>query len=201
MLCPGRHDRVFNQNTCDETTNRSLQNELLRVLYVKSEKKLEEERKYISRELHDELGQLLSVIRLNVTTIDFRFGDANTDLRNMTLKTINTLDNAIKTIRTIATRLRPVIWGGGLIPTLKRFTQQYVENTGIACEFHAYCSDIPLDEYRAMTAFRIILFCAIPGRIASKLRCAMKQVFVKWMCGITALASIWPRSTHTLPSV
>ena len=54
----------------------------LRTLTAKREEAREEERKRIAREIHDELGQLLNVLRLNVTTLDFRFGDANSDLRD-----------------------------------------------------------------------------------------------------------------------
>ncbi|MBL6985504.1 MAG: PAS domain-containing protein, partial [Methylobacter sp.] len=44
----------------------------LRSLTAKREEAREEERKRIAREIHDELGQLLNVLRLNVTTLDFR---------------------------------------------------------------------------------------------------------------------------------
>jgi signal transduction histidine kinase len=77
----------------------------LRTLVAKREEAREEERKRIAREIHDELGQLLNVLRLNVATLDFRFGDANADLRNLTHKMVGTIDQAILMVRNLAMRL------------------------------------------------------------------------------------------------
>ncbi|MEE7624700.1 PAS domain-containing protein [Methylobacter sp. Wu8] len=128
----------------------------LRALTAKREKDREEERKRIGREIHDELGQLLSVLRLNVTTLDFRFGDANPDLRDKAQKMVSVMDRAILMVRDLATRLRPVMLSSGIVSALEWMVKEYTESTGIVCELHVSNDDFPLDESRAIEVFRII---------------------------------------------
>ncbi|MGR9012972.1 MAG: PAS domain-containing protein [Gammaproteobacteria bacterium] len=128
----------------------------LRSLTAKREEAREEERKRIAREIHDELGQLLNVLRLNVTTLDFRFGDANSDLRDKTHKMVGTIDQAILMVRNLATRLRPAVLSSGIGYALDWLVQGYAESTGIVCELHLPDDEISLDEDRAMVVFRIV---------------------------------------------
>jgi PAS domain S-box-containing protein len=128
----------------------------LRTLTAKREEAREEERKRIAREIHDELGQLLNVLRLNITTFDFRFGDANADLRDKAQKMVSTVDRAILMVRNLATRLRPAVLGSGIGYALEWLVQEYAESTGITCELHLPDNEIPLDEDRAMMVFRIV---------------------------------------------
>jgi len=128
----------------------------LRTLVAKREEAREEERKRIAREIHDELGQLLNVLRLNVATLDFRFGDANADLRNLTHKMVGTIDQAILMVRNLATRLRPAVLSSGIAYALEWLVQEYAESTGIECKLHLPVDEISLDEDRAMVVFRIV---------------------------------------------
>ncbi len=128
----------------------------LRALTAKREEAREEERKRIAREIHDELGQLLNVLRLNASTLDFRFGDANADLRDKIHKMVSTIDRAILMVRNLATRLRPAVLRSGIGYALEWLVQEYTQSTGIACELHLPADDIPLDEDRAMMVFRIV---------------------------------------------
>ncbi len=128
----------------------------LRALTAKREEAREEERKRIAREIHDELGQLLNVLRLNVSTLDFRFGDANADLRDKTHKMVSTIDRAILMVRNLATRLRPAVLSSGIVHALDWLVQEYAESTGITCTLNLPVDDIPLDEDRAMVVFRIV---------------------------------------------
>ncbi|MFZ2404449.1 MAG: response regulator [Methylobacter sp.] len=128
----------------------------LRTLTAKRDEAREDERKRIAREIHDELGQLLNVLRLNATTLDFRFGDANADLRTKAQSMVSTADRAILMVRNLATRLRPAVLSAGIVSALDWLVQEYAENTGIVCMLHKPDEDIPLDEDRAMLVFRIV---------------------------------------------
>jgi PAS domain S-box-containing protein len=128
----------------------------LRALTTKREEAREEERKRIAREIHDELGQLLSVLRLNVTTLDFRFGDVNPDLRDKAQKMVSTLDRAILMIRNLVIRLRPAVLNMGIIAALEWLVQVYFESTHINCRLHIHTDNISLDEDRAIVVFRIV---------------------------------------------
>lgn len=128
----------------------------LLALTAKREEAREEERKRIAREIHDELGQLLNVLRLNVSTLDFRFGDANADLRDKSHKMIGTIDRAILMVRNLATRLRPAVLNSGIVQALDWLVREYAESTGIICTLNLPDHDIPLDEDRAIVVFRIV---------------------------------------------
>lgn len=128
----------------------------LRQLTAKREQAREEERKHIAREIHDELGQLLSVLRLHLTTLDFRLGDDNPDIRDRAQKMVATVDKAIQIIRNLATRLRPAVLNAGILTALEWLVQEFAESTGIDCRLRVFSEDISLDEDRAMTVFRIV---------------------------------------------
>ncbi|HSI22866.1 MAG TPA: PAS domain-containing protein [Methylophilaceae bacterium] len=129
--------------------------EELRALTARREEAREEERKRIAGEIHDELGQLLSVLRLNMTTLDFRFGNDNQDLREKVQKMVGTVDQAIAVVRSIASRLRPAVLSTGTIPAVEWLVQEFTASTGIVCKLFVESDDIALDEDRSMALFRI----------------------------------------------
>lgn len=128
----------------------------LRTLAAKREEAREEERKRIAREIHDELGQLLNVLRLNVTTLDFRFGEADPGLREKLLNMVTTVDRAIQMVRSLTTKLRPAVLTAGIVSALEWVMQEYAESTGIDCRLRVSDEDIPLGEDRAIMVFRIV---------------------------------------------
>lgn len=127
----------------------------LRALAAKREEDREEERKRIAREIHDELGQLLSVLRIHAVTIDYCFGDIQPEVRDKTDKMITTIDRAILIVRNLSTRLRPEALSAGIIAALEWLVREYAESTGIHCVLNMP-DDFPMDEDREMAVFRIV---------------------------------------------
>jgi|GEM_PF-291536 len=127
----------------------------LRAMTMKREEAREEERKRIAREIHDELGQLLSVLRLNITTLDYCFGEREPELRAKAQKMVETTDRAIIVVRNLATRLRPAALNAGIVSALEWQAQAFLDNTGIECVLHLPDGEIALDEERSMAVFRI----------------------------------------------
>lgn len=128
----------------------------LRALTAKREEEREQERKRIAREIHDELGQLLSVMRIHAVTLDYCFGDIQPGLRDKTDKMIGTVDRALLMVRNLTARLRPEALRAGIIPALEWLVQEYAENTGIHCVLHVDGGDLPMDEDRGTAVFRIV---------------------------------------------
>lgn len=128
----------------------------LRALAAKREAAREEERKRIAREIHDELGQLLNVLRLNVTTLDYRFGEKNPGMREQALRMVSTVDRAITVVRSLVTHLRPPVLNAGLWPALEWAMQEFAGSTGIACALECDAEEIHLDESKAVVVFRIV---------------------------------------------
>ncbi|MCI0449160.1 MAG: response regulator [Chlorobi bacterium] len=96
----------------------------------------ENERRRISRELHDGLGQLLSAAKLNFGMIDFT-NNSNKEKTNDIVKQVDTIiSKAIIEARRIAHDLRPTTLDDfGLIPALRILCQEFSKITGIKVKF------------------------------------------------------------------
>ncbi|HZR57266.1 MAG TPA: sensor histidine kinase [Terriglobales bacterium] len=92
----------------------------------------EEERKRISRELHDETGQALMVLRFYVTLL----ADAGTDeLRNKVQEAIDVLDRTIEGLRRIIERLSPrPLEEFGLMAAIRKEARDVSRQTGMKTE-------------------------------------------------------------------
>lgn len=97
----------------------------------------EEERKNISREIHDELGQHITGIKMDISSI-FRKNKAKSPTEEVQRKEIiETLNTTIKSVRKIATQLRPSILDDlGVIATFEWLIQDFKKRTGIICNFY-----------------------------------------------------------------
>ena len=96
----------------------------------------ENERRRISRELHDGLGQLLSAAKLNIGMIEFAQNQGKERAAEI-LKQIDTIiSKAIVEARRIAHDLRPTTLDDfGLIPALRILCQEFSKLTGIKVKF------------------------------------------------------------------
>lgn len=99
----------------------------------------EEERTRISRELHDELGQLLTGLKMDLRWIEKRIADTNDRALNPVLDKIveaGTLaDSTIATVQRVASDLRPGSLDNlGLAVALRQEADRFQERSGIRCQ-------------------------------------------------------------------
>jgi PAS domain S-box-containing protein len=115
----------------------------------------EEERAAIAREIHDELGQQLTAIKLDVSWLDRKImGDALIKERIGGILVM--LTEMIQTIRRISTQLRPSILDDlGLIEALKWQVRDFVKRTGIGVEMDCPDETLKLDPAVTTGFFRI----------------------------------------------
>lgn len=142
-----------------KTTERRLQESRaqLHALATQREQTREDERKRIAREIHDELGQLLNVLRLNIATLDFRFGGVHAELRAQAQQMVATVDSAILMAQNLVSRLRPAVMDAGLVSALQWLVRDYADSTSIDCRLQvAIDDDVCLDGDKAMAVFRIV---------------------------------------------
>ena len=115
----------------------------------------DEERRRIARELHDNTGQILAAIRLNLSQLRSRITD---DPAAKTLgETIQLTDETIAEVRTLSYRLHPpLIDEAGLLPSLRWYLRGFEERSGVGVTLDApkELEALPLDV--ATAAFRVI---------------------------------------------
>ncbi|MGZ8292473.1 MAG: ATP-binding protein [Telluria sp.] len=116
----------------------------------------EEERTHIARELHDDLGQLLASLRMDLTLLQQEPAASPKSLRLMKGMEENLL-TAITSLRRIATNLRPrALDEGGLYFALQGLRDDFVERYGLDCKLFADEAELRLDDKASTAIFRIV---------------------------------------------
>lgn len=116
----------------------------------------EEERTHIARELHDDLGQLLASLRMDLTLLERSAALAPASQRLIAGMESNLL-TAITSLRRIATNLRPrALDEGGLYFALQGLRDAFVERHGIGCTLLADEAELRLDDHASTAIFRIV---------------------------------------------
>ena len=131
-------------------------NERLRKLYQRLEIIREEERTRIAREVHDELAQMLSTLKLELSLLDKKMVADKAPLRNDTQMMLVLINNTIQTVKKIATDLRPPILDDlGLHEAITWQGSEFEKRTGINFNFELCSGNVELDIERSTTLFRI----------------------------------------------
>ena len=128
----------------------------LRGLTARREAAREEERKYIAREVHDELGQILTGLQLNVSVLTCKFAAKSQPLREQLQETRMLTDRALEVARNVASTLRPAALDMGIASALEWLIGRFSATTGIHCEMQAENMDVQLEENCAIALFRIV---------------------------------------------
>ena len=129
----------------------------LRALTARREAILEDERARISREIHDELGQILTASKLDVAWVRDSLPAAPSDIRARLDELTSRLDATVKTVRRITTELRPVVLDQlGLGPAVEWLARDFSHRTGLRCSVRAALEGRMLPPETAMGLFRIL---------------------------------------------
>ena len=130
--------------------------EQLRALASRLQKVREEERTAIAREIHDELGQALTGLRLDVAWMGHRLPrehEAFTQCATL----IERIDQTLAAVRRIATALRPAVLDQlGLAAALEWQGHDFAARTGIAVEMDLCADELPIPDDLGSSAFRIL---------------------------------------------
>ncbi len=128
----------------------------LRALAARLQKVREEERTYIAREIHDELGQVCTAIKMDLSLIGNKLTARHSQLREKVATATQLVDGMIVTLRRIASELRPTTLDDlGLQAALEAHAQEFESRTGIRCSVSLPPEPITLDKDRSTTIFRI----------------------------------------------
>ncbi len=128
----------------------------LRGLIAHRESAREEERKLIAREVHDELGQILSGLKLNIALVADKCAAKSETLREHFSESMILIDQAIGVARNVASTLRPVALDMGIVSSLEWLVNRFATYSGIECKIHIAEQDIRFQENCAIALFRIV---------------------------------------------
>jgi len=128
------------------------QQKALQILHVQ-----EEERKRISRELHNELGQALAAINTHLALVQREcVGDQDAELRTGIADVEKVLVGAIERMHSFARALRSAALDDlGLLPALRSYLKDYAERTGLLVRFERSAKDASLNAEQKTALFRI----------------------------------------------
>jgi PAS domain S-box-containing protein len=137
----------------EEIKNSQLQ---LRNLTAHLQSVREEERTHIAREMHDELGQALTAMKMDLSWLDSRLPKDQRSLLEKTKSMSKLADATLQTVKKISTQLRPGLLDDlGLPAAIEWQAEEFQTRTGIKCAITVDPEDIILDKDRSTAIFRI----------------------------------------------
>jgi PAS domain S-box-containing protein len=102
----------------------------------------EEERTRIAREVHDELGQSLTAVRMDLSWLARRLSRRNRPMLEKIRSTLQLADGIMESVRRISTELRPGILDLGLAAAVEWQVQEFQARTGIRCKVRLRIQEI-----------------------------------------------------------
>lgn len=131
-------------------------NEQLRALTARLQQVTEEERIRISRQVHDELGQALTGLKLDLSWLAGHLPKGNRALHQKARSLADCIDITIQTVRRISTELRPGILDNlGLVAAIEWQAQEFQLRTGIVCTVNTTLDSVMWDQDFATAFFRV----------------------------------------------
>lgn len=116
----------------------------------------EEERKHIARELHDEMGQILSLLRIDLVQLSSGLDTVMPQSREKFTDIMRLLDQVTDSVRTISENLRPgVLDVLGLAAAIQHHVKKLKDNTSIHFELKINQEEFNLDNRTATAVFRV----------------------------------------------
>lgn len=155
-----QHNDITDRKIAEEALSES--QEQLKKFAAHLQNIREEERVLLAREIHDELGQILIAIKIDMGMLKqnvLKGIDAKHSEQVM-IKfegLFNLVDNTIKTARKIMTDLRPEVLDLlGFVETIKQHLKTFQERYKINCVFENSFANLELDSQQSVALFRII---------------------------------------------
>lgn len=130
--------------------------QMLRELSAHRERVREEERKKIAREVHDELGQALTALRMDVALLRMADGPHSPALLARVASMKEAVDRTIGIVRNVTSALRPAALDLGLTAALEWQVEDFSRRSGIECMLHTGETEVVLDDDQATALFRIV---------------------------------------------
>ena len=152
--------------------------EQLRQLASRLHNVREEERSMIAREIHDELGQLLTVLKIQISLLCKNFIETEPAIRDKVQTISDLINQAVESVQQISSKLRPpVLDEVGLVAALEWQAQEFSKHSGIQCRYSLPEELSDLDKDKSTALFRI--FQEALTNVARHARAERVSIFLK----------------------
>ncbi len=130
--------------------------EQLRELSAHLESVREEEKARIAREVHDELGQMLTVLKLETSMCELAYAQLDPGLNERLNSMKRLIAQLFQLVRDVATALRPPILDAGIASAIEWQARRFESRTQIPCLVQVPDNLPPLSDAKAIGLFRIL---------------------------------------------
>jgi PAS domain S-box-containing protein len=146
---------ITERKQAEERLKRS--SRLLRELAIHLQSVREDERTMIAQEIHDELGQVLTALKIQISLLSNKLSENQAPLKNKINSLLNMIDSSVESVQKISAKLRPGILDElGLVSAIEWQTEEFEKNTNIKCSLVLPKDEIILDENKSTAIFRIL---------------------------------------------
>jgi len=146
---------VTERERSEEALRRS--REEIRALGLAAQNLREQEKSRIARELHDELGQALTALKIDVGWMKDQLGEKDTGIQHKLASMQLLLDGTVAATRRISADLRPLVLDDlGLAAAADWLVQNFTNRTGIPCELTVGDGFEEVPDPHATTIFRVL---------------------------------------------
>jgi len=147
--------KIIQRKKAEEDLKKS-HNEL-RKLFEKLQTIREEERKSIAGEIHDELGQVLTALKIDINWLRKKLPEEKSSLVKKTLEMEELVDMTIQNVKRIAAELRPVLLDDfGLTAAILWQVKEFKKRSGIKCDISFNMKDTVPGKEKATVIYRIV---------------------------------------------
>jgi len=147
------HDITVRKETEQRLGESRLQ---LQELAARREQVLEDERKRIAQDIHEELGQALTALRLRISALSLEYGNGVPGVQEKSLLMLRLVDRALQGMRSVVAALRPPVLDAGLAAGIEWLAQEFTRHTDIECALHPPQAWPIIDDKHATAVFRIL---------------------------------------------
>jgi PAS domain S-box-containing protein len=117
----------------------------------------EEERKSIARNIHDNLGQMLTALKIDMSWLSKNLNGEQTSLQDRASEMSQLIDQTIQTVKKLSSELRPEMLDIlGLAAAIEWHVNDFQKRTGIKCSFACNENDITIEEEHSIDCYRIM---------------------------------------------